>query len=84
MAKVNLTFNIPDGQVQAIVKDFTDHFGYLEKDEDGIVNPVTRAQFAKQCVIDFIRRSVKTQREVQGVWEAQQLIRQQVDDVEIA
>ena len=87
MTKVTFDLEIPDGAVVALVKDFTDFHGYQTTitDDEGneTPNPQTRAAFAKQCVIDFIKESVKTQRARVAAQIAQDAALKEVNETEI-
>jgi hypothetical protein len=88
MATVNLSLEIPDEQVQAIVKDYTDFHGYQEVlvDDEGneTPNPQSRVAFAKQCVIDHIKNSVKTRRARVAAQIAQDQALKEVEATEIS
>ena len=57
MAKITIT--IPDDKINAVTNAFCDMFGYQEKiqQEDGteIDNPISKAQFAKGKINDYIK-----------------------------
>ena len=74
MAKVDLTLEIPDGMVQAIVVDFTDFHGW--NPELGVPRPA----YAKEQIIKFIKESVKTHRARRAIAMAKT---QEIDETEI-
>jgi len=71
MAQLNITF--PDGVANRVLDAFAATFGY----DPGL--GVTKAQFAKQQVVEFIKETVKSH-EANGAAEvARGLARQAVD-----
>lgn len=68
MATINFSITVPDDKKEEIIDDFTDHHRYQIEITDPddpyseIPNPQSRAAFAKQVVINFIRNSVKAKR----------------------
>lgn len=55
-----LTITIPDAQTARVFDAFAAAYGY-QATIDGQPNPQTRAQFARQKVIEFIKNTVKAQ-----------------------
>lgn len=61
-----ITIDIPDGQVNRVADSFASIYGYQNKIPDPnitdiivyIDNPQTKRQFAKQQIIEFIKRTV--------------------------
>jgi len=60
---VNVTFTIPDAQVNRYINAFAVMYNYQTEVPDGnggmIPNPQTKAQFAKQCVVNYMKEIVK-------------------------
>lgn len=64
---MKVTLTIPDEQVSRITNAFTSAYGYQEKiihrDNEGkieyIDNTQTKGDFVKNCIMDFIRETVK-------------------------
>jgi hypothetical protein len=55
----SLTINYPDNQQQRIRDALCAHGDYQETLPDGTANPVSRAAFAREQIISFIRRAVR-------------------------
>ena len=67
MATLSITFTINDAQEDAVKADFAAHFGWTATVVDPVTrevspNPVTRNQFIKSTLADFIRDAVRAQR----------------------
>lgn len=56
MAQVTLNIDVPDARLSLVIGAFTDYHGY--DPESGL----TRPQFAKQVVAQFIKDSVRAHR----------------------
>lgn len=64
---MKVTLTIPDEQVSRVITAFTNSYGYqaqiINRDTDGkieyIPNTLTKEQFVKQCIMDFIRDTTK-------------------------
>jgi hypothetical protein len=65
---MTITIEIPDGQSGRVVNAFATVFGYRDKIQDPnnidvityIDNPQTKRQFAKQQIIEFVKRTVSS------------------------
>ena len=80
MATLNLSVTVPDAQATAILADFCAYNGYQET-INGAPNPQTKAQFAKQVVIKFVRESVNAQRAAAAALTASQTVITDVDAI---
>lgn len=56
----NITLQIPDAALNRIVDGICDAYNYTLAIE-GMQNPPTRGQFAKQQIINFIKTTVRNQ-----------------------
>lgn len=54
-----LRFNIPDDQIPLVVDALCFLRGYSDTLPDGSNNPITKNQFAKDCIVQFIQESVR-------------------------
>lgn len=57
MSKV--TLDIPDVVLPRVVDAFATRYNYNSKLPDGTNNPITKAQFAKVKIIDFVKTVVR-------------------------
>ena len=83
MATLNLSVTVPDAQATAILADFCAYNGYQET-INGAPNPQTKAQFAKQVVVKFVRESIKAQRAQAASLAAAQTVIAEVDAIQMS
>lgn len=87
MANLNLNITIPDAYAKAILDDFCLYHGYQDEIEvDGVMvaNKITKQQFAKSKVANFIKESVKAHRATAKAEEARLAVIELVDSMEIS
>ena len=80
MATLNLSVTVPDAQATAILADFVAYNGY-QVTIDGAPNPQTKAAYAKQVVVKFVRESIKAQRAAAAALAASQTVIADVDAI---
>lgn len=77
MANLNLTLTIPDDKAAEILNDFCEYHGWTSKSQ------LTKTQFAKARIAEFVKESVKALRANREAKLARQTQIEEVDKIDI-
>jgi hypothetical protein len=81
---MTISFTIPNNQVDLVVDSICFTYGYQEFLSDGSANPQSKTNFAKQCVVNMMKDSVKHYRRNYHVNNISATIEQEANDAGIA
>lgn len=76
---MNIQISIPDGKKDKIINAFVIQYGYQATLEDGSDNPQSKAEFAKQKLIEFVKEVYKASK-VKEAETTKQNLRDEADN----
>lgn len=77
----NISISIPDASVSRIVDDLCGALGYAAYQEGG--GSMTKNQYAKQCLIDFVKNTCRSYEQRQAAATSESTINSDISGINI-
>lgn len=80
----NIVIGIPDESYDRVIEGICSTNSYMDKDEDGMPNPVTKEEYAHQVITGLILRQVVVAETPVSVEAAREAVKANVEQIDIS